>query len=177
MVTRVIAAHTGELASDELGAIRVLLDAAFDGRFDDHDWEHSLGGMHALVLEGDDKVIAHGSLVQRRLLHEGRSLRTGYVEGVATRADRRRAGHGSTVMTALERLAPAYDVLALSASAAAVPFYEARGWTVWRGASSVLSPEGLLPTPDDDGAIYVLGGAGLDLDEPLICDWRNGDVW
>jgi len=133
--------------------------------------------MHALVLEGDDTVIAHGSLVMRRLLHDQRSLRVGYVEAVAVRADRRRRGHGATVMAALERLAPAYDLLALSASDAGVAFYEARGWSLWRGPSSVITPEGAVPTPEDDGAIYVLGGTGLDLDGPIACDWREGDVW
>ncbi len=80
-------------------------------------------------------------------------------------------------MTALERLAPAYDLLALSASDAGVPFYEARGWSLWRGPTSVISPEGVVPTPDDDGAVYVLGGTDIDLDGPLACDWRDGDVW
>ncbi len=73
-------------------------------------------------------MIAHGSLVMRRLLHGERSLRAGYVEGVAVRLDRRRAGHASTVMAALEALAPAYDLLALSSSEDGVPFYESRGW-------------------------------------------------
>lgn len=177
-MTRLITAHTGELTSDELDAIRALLDEAFDGDFSDDDWEHGLGGIHVLVLEGDDTVIAHGSLVMRRLVHGGRALRAGYVEGVAVRADRRRAGHASTVMTALEALGPAYDLLALSASEDGVPFYEARGWQRWRGPTSVLAPNGIEPTPDDDGGVYVIPGASaLDLDGPLACDWRPGDVW
>jgi aminoglycoside 2'-N-acetyltransferase I len=33
-------------------------------------------------------------------------------------------------------------------------------------------------TPDDDGAVWVLGlSAPLDLDGELTCDWRDGDVW
>ena len=35
--------------------------------------------MHALASEGD-RLVGHGSVVQRRLLHGGRALRTGYVE-------------------------------------------------------------------------------------------------
>ena len=140
-MTRLITAHTGELTGDELAAIRRLLDEAFDGDFSEDDWEHGLGGTHVLVLEGEDDVIAHGSLVMRRLLHGERSLRAGYVEGVAVRLDRRRAGHASTVMAALEALAPAYDLLALSSSEDGVPFYEARGWQLWRGPTAVLAPE------------------------------------
>ena len=167
--------HTAELAPGELAEVRALMDASF-AHFSDHDWDHALGGQHALVRE-DGLLVAHGSLVMRRLLVEGRSLRTGYVEAVAVRADRRRRGHGSTVMDALEALAPAYDVLALSASAAGVALYEARGWRAWRGPTAVLSPTGPLPTPDDDGSVHVLTAEPLDLDAPLTCDWRDGDVW
>lgn len=176
-MTRLITCHTGELTPDELQAARQLLDASFDGEFSDDDWAHGLGGIHALVIDGDD-VIAHGSLVMRGLLHDGRSLRTGYVEAVAVRRDQRRAGHATTVMTALEALASAYDVLALSASDSGVALYLSRGWKRWRGPTSVLTPSGLRPTPDDDDAVYVLPGtAALDLEGALTCDWREGDVW
>jgi aminoglycoside 2'-N-acetyltransferase I len=175
-VTRLITAHTGEMTTDELDAVRALLDASFDG-FTDDDWEHGLGGTHVLVVEGDD-VIAHGSLVLRRLLHDGRSLRTGYVEGVAVRQDSRRAGHATTVMAAIEALAPAYDLLALSASDDGIALYESRGWQLWRGPTSVLAPTGIERTPEDDGSVYVLPGpTPLDLDAELTCDWRPGDVW
>ena len=38
------------------------------------------------------------------LLHGGQSLRTGYIEGVAVRQDRRRQGYGAVMMAALEPL-------------------------------------------------------------------------
>ncbi|MCA1671215.1 MAG: hypothetical protein LC799_03065, partial [Actinobacteria bacterium] len=44
-------AHTAWLSQQELRAIRVLLDEAFDGDVTDDDYEHALGGMHALVWE------------------------------------------------------------------------------------------------------------------------------
>lgn len=76
----------------------------------DHDWEHALGGVHAIIWEAGE-LVGHGSVVQRRLLHGGRALRTGYLEGVAVRADRRRHGLGVTVMEALERVVRhAYEV-------------------------------------------------------------------
>jgi aminoglycoside 2'-N-acetyltransferase I len=129
-----------------------------------------------VVLE-DDAVAAHGALVMRRLLHDGRSLRAGYVEAVAVRPDRRRAGHAATVMAALEALAPAYDVLALATSEEGVALHESRGWQRWRGPTSVLAPTGIEPTPDEDGVYVLPGRAALDLDAPLTCDWRPGDVW
>ncbi|WP_244932200.1 GNAT family N-acetyltransferase [Nocardioides sp. W7] len=167
--------HTAELSADELTEIRALLDAVFVD-FDDHDWDHGLGGQHALVRE-DGLLVAHGSLVQRRMLVGGRSLRTGYVESVAVRSDRRRRGLAGQVMAALEALAPAYDLLALGASDEGVPLYEARGWQPWRGPTSVLGPSGPEPTPDEDGSVYVLGGQDVDRDAPIACDYRDGDVW
>lgn len=176
MVTVISRRHTAELSAAELSETRALLEAAF-GEFSDHDWSHALGGMHALVVD-DGRLVAHGALVMRRLLHQGRSLRCGYVEAVAVRPGAQRRGLGSRVMASLEELAPAYDVLALSASARGVPLYEARGWALWRGSASVLGPDGLEPTPEDDGSIYVLPGvAPLDLDAPIACEWRDGDVW
>ena len=168
--------HTAELTVTERAVARALMDAAFHD-FTDHDWTHALGGMHALVLE-DGRLVAHGSLVMRRLLHEDRSLRCGYVEAVGVHPHARRRGHGSAVMAALEELAPAYDLLALSSSGEGVPLYRARGWSLWRGPSSVMTRSGLVPTPEEDGSLYVLPGATpLDLEAAISCDWREGDVW
>ena len=169
--------HSGDLDAPTLRVIRSLLDEAFEGEFSDHDWDHGLGGTHALVIV-DGVLVAHGSLVQRRVLHAGRSLRTGYVEAVAVRPVRRRSGHATEVMTALESLRRGYDLLALSSSEDGVALYVSRGWQRWRGPSSVLTPSGIEPTPGDDGSVYVLPGATpLDLDGEITCDWREGDVW
>jgi aminoglycoside 2'-N-acetyltransferase I len=117
----------------------------------------------------------------RRMLHRGRALRTGYVECVAVHAGHRRAGVGGALMAPLERaIDAAYDLGALGASDMALPFYASRGWLVWRGALSALTPEGVVPTPDELGGILVRpAGApgGLDLDGELTCDWRDGEVW
>jgi aminoglycoside 2'-N-acetyltransferase I len=83
------------------------------------------------------------------------------------------------MMAALEHVARrAYDVAALGATDEAAAFYAARGWQLWQGSSSALTPTGIQRTPDDDGAIYVLPlGVPLDLSGELTCDWRDGDVW
>lgn len=171
-------AHTAELAPATLAAARQLLDDVFAGEMTDHDWEHALGGMHALAFEGAE-LVGHASVVQRQLLHGGRALRTGYVEGVAVRADRRRRGHGTALMEAAERIVRgAYDLGALGATEEAVPFYRGRGWKQWRGPSSAFTPTGIQRTEEEDGWIYVLPLAiPLDLGGELTCDWREGDVW
>ena len=91
-------AHTADLDASDRAAIRRLMDAAF-GAVSDDTFENVLGGVHALVLE-DGELVGHASVVQRRLLHAGRALRTGYIEGVAVREDRRRRGHGAAMMSA-----------------------------------------------------------------------------
>ncbi|GIH06944.1 aminoglycoside 2'-N-acetyltransferase [Rhizocola hellebori] len=176
-MTELRVAHTSQLDPAELAAARALLYDVFDDMSED-DWEHALGGMHALVSDGDT-VIGHGSVIQRRLLHGGRALRTGYVEAVAVRPDRQRQGIGSLLMRALEDvIARAYDLGALGATDEGAAFYRSRGWRPWRGPTSVITPTGLVPTPDEDGSIYILPGpVPLDLTGHLTCDWRNGDAW
>jgi aminoglycoside 2'-N-acetyltransferase I len=148
------------------------------GSFSDEDWDHALGGMHALLHEGEE-LVAHGSVTQRRFLHGGRSWRVGYVEAVAVAAGARRRGHGSAVMAALEDvIRRAYDFGALSATDDGAPLYRSRGWQLWQAPVSTLSPSGVVRTPDEDGAVFVLPGqATLDLTGDLTCDWRDGDLW
>jgi aminoglycoside 2'-N-acetyltransferase I len=177
-VTALRLAHTADLDAATLGSARALLVDVFDGDFFDDDWEHALGGMHALVWDGAE-LIGHASVVQRRLLHGGRALRAGYVEGVGVRADRRRRGHGAALMAALERVVRgAYDLGALGATDEAASFYAGRGWTLWQGPSAALTPHGIRRTAGEDGNIYVLRHAvALDVSGELTCDWRDGDVW
>ena len=44
-------AHTSELEVATLAAVQRMVGGAFPGNFDDHDWEHALGGIHAIVEE------------------------------------------------------------------------------------------------------------------------------
>jgi aminoglycoside 2'-N-acetyltransferase I len=178
LTVRVVVVHTGQLESAVLRDARELLVRAFDGELTGDDWEHCLGGMHALSYDGD-ALVGHAALVQRRLLHDGRVLRAGYVEGVAVRADARRRGHGAAVMAALEELARrAYDVAALASTDEALGFYRGRGWVPWEGPAWVLSPTGPVRTEDADDCLHVLPlDVPLDVRAPLTCDWREGDVW
>lgn len=171
-------AHTADLDAATLGAARALLGEAFDGDFSDHDWDHSLGGVHALAWE-DGSLVGHGAVVQRRLLYDGRAVRTGYVEGVGVRADRRGRGYGAAVMAALERVVTAaYELGALSSTGPATGFYLARGWRRWEGSTWALTPEGVVRTAEDDGGVFVLPVSGVwDVSRPLTCDWRDGDLW
>jgi aminoglycoside 2'-N-acetyltransferase I len=176
-MTELRTAHTADLGAAELAAVRSLMDAVFDGVSDDT-FDNTLGGVHALILEDGD-LIGHGSVVQRRMLHAGRTLRTGYVEGVAVRADRRRQGHGALLMAALERVVrSAYQLGALGASPDGALLYASRGWQLWRGPSSAMTPDGIRRTADKDGIIYVLPvSVPVDVSGELTCDWRPGALW
>ncbi|MFD6873008.1 MULTISPECIES: GNAT family N-acetyltransferase [unclassified Streptomyces] len=180
--------HTAGLGPGERGEIRALLDAAFDGDFADEDFEHALGGMHVLLREdgphgpggSDGVLVAHGSVVQRRVLHNGRALRTGYVEAVAVRPDRRRRGLAGQVMAELERvIGGAYVLGALSASEAGAALYEGRGWRPHPGPIGVLGPTGPERLAEEEGSTYVWTPPGAAPPDPagrLDFDWRDGDV-
>jgi aminoglycoside 2'-N-acetyltransferase I len=171
-------AHTADLDAGTMRAGRALLDDVFGEEMTDDDWEHALGGIHAIVWE-EDQLVGHASVIQRRLLHGGRALRTGYVEGVAVRADRRRRGHGAAMMAALERvIRGAYEIGALGASEMGEALYAASGWKRWRGRTWALTPNGVVRTPAEDDGVYVLEvEVTLDLDGDLTCDWRDGELW
>ena len=170
--------HTADLPRSTRLAARVLLDDVFADEMTDEDWDHCLGGLHALAWEGD-ALVGHAAVVQRQLGHAGRAWRTGYVEGVAVRADRRRRGYGSALLDPIERvIRSAYELGALGSSDEGVPLYTARGWTPWLGPTWAITPDGRRRTATDDGAVFVLDPpAGFDVGGELTCDWRAGDLW
>ena len=175
--TRLQVGHTADLSPRDLAAARALIFEVFDDATED-DWEHCLGGIHAIVWDGEDAV-AHGSVVQRRLIYKGKALRAGYVEGVAVRGALRRRGLGGEVMAELERvIQAAYELGALGSSDEGLAFYAARGWQRWSGNSYALTPQGIIRTPDDDDGIFVRAvGDALDLTADLVCDFRRGELW
>jgi aminoglycoside 2'-N-acetyltransferase I len=172
------AAPSDALASPFLRDLRSMLDTAYEGDFSDEDWAHAIGGVH-VWLTGPHGAISHGSLVGRTLVSSGLTLRTGYVEAVATAAPHRRHGHAAAVMKHIGELIRRHYVLgALSTGTHA--FYEPLGWERWRGPTFVDGPRGRERTPDDDGGVMILRTSRsprLDLDGGIVCDWRMGDVW
>jgi aminoglycoside 2'-N-acetyltransferase I len=179
-MTRIRAVTTAELGAEGLAALRGMVFGAFGGRFDEHDWEHMLGGVHLLVEE-DDGVVAHGAVVGRVLVAGGRELRTGYVEGVATRGDRRGRGLATLVMQEAGRVIERdYELGALADGTGIPGFYQRLGWETWQGPTFAAGPEGRVRTAEEDGNVLVLrtpATGALDPTASLTCDWRAGDVW
>lgn len=170
--------HTADLDGDTRSDAHRMVTEAFGGRFTDEDWQHALGGMHALIWR-HGALIAHGAVVQRRLLHRGDSLRCGYLEAIAVREDCRGQGLAAAVLDACEQVVRgAYQLGALSAAGPSARLYTTRAWLPWRGPTSVLSPSGPARTPGRDGTVFVLPvDIEIDTAAELTCDWRGGEVW
>jgi len=173
-------APTEELSDIELTELRMLLHLAFEGGFSDEDWDHTLGGRHFLGLQ-DGAIVAHASVVPRRLHAGERPVNAGYVEGVAVAGEHRRRGLGHSVMEALgEFLIPRYELGALSAADRLHSFYAQLGWQRWPGPTAVMLEGAAVPTPEEDGGVMVLetpSTGPLDKAATLACEWREGDVW
>ena len=176
------AVYTTDLQPGELAALRDLLEAAWaeeDDGFTEQDWEHTIGGVHFLFEDEGGEIRSHASVVERELQAGDHHLLTGYVESVATPPAHRGRGMASAVMR--EVGAHIDQRFPLGALDTAIPgFYEPLGWVVWRGPTFVRTETGLLRTAEEDGGVMVRPtptSPPLDLDAPISCDWRLGDVW
>lgn len=168
---------TADLGCEGRRGLRALLDAAFTG-FDEHAWDHALGGVH--VLAGPpDAPVGHAAVVGRRIVHAGAALRTGYVEAVAVHPSAQGRGLGAEVMTTVGHLVRGgFRLGALGADGPAARLYRRLGWRTWTGPLAALTPHGVVDTPDRQGSVLVLAaGARLDPGLPLVCDWRDGELW
>jgi aminoglycoside 2'-N-acetyltransferase I len=177
-------ARSEELTPAEIERIRLVCDRAFAEvdrleSFTDQDMVHALGGVHAIGIE-DGEIVAHGSVVERELHVAGVPTRTGYLEAVAVLPELQRRGLGTAIVSALnEEVRQSFELGALDTSTFA--FYERLGWARWRGPTSVRVGEREERTTEEDGFVMILRTPNtppdLDLDAPLSCDWRPGDVW
>lgn len=172
---------SSELTPADVRSIRSILDTAFgDGEeaFAEEDWTHALGGLH-FVLDVDDEIVTHASVVERTLRVGARTVRTGYVEAVVTTSARQRHGFGSIVMEAAgAHIRATFELGALGTGRPA--FYERLGWVVWAGPAFVEMPEGPIRTPGDEGSILVLRtptSPPFDGTEPITCLPRAGEPW
>jgi aminoglycoside 2'-N-acetyltransferase I len=168
-----------ELSTELRAELRALLDAAFAGDFSDHDWAHALGGWHVVAREAN-AIVAHASIVPRRLQVGARRVEAGYVEAVAVLPARQRHGLGTAVMTCIGDLIRRHFELG-ALSTGQWPFYERLGWERWRGPSSVRAADGrLVRTPDEDAGLMMLRSSAtreLDITASITCEAREGDSW
>ena len=136
--------HTYQLTKNSWTLLRQLLVGSFPLGVTEDDFYNALGGIHAVARGESGVLLAHGSVVPRRMFHQGRSIRTGYVEAVAVAASNRRQGLGSAIMDSIEHvIAGASEIGALSASRDGAQLYASQGmasmaghhvrrFTIWR---------------------------------------------
>lgn len=169
---------TQDLDAGMAEQLRALLEAAFDGDFDDDDWRHALGGVHVLAID-DGVILSHAAVVPRVIEADGRSYDAGYVEAVATQPDRQREGIATAVMeTAGDVIRHEYEIGVLATGDHG--FYEQLDWLRWQGPSYVRTADGERRTEDDDDAVMVLrfgSSTGIDVHSAIVCEQRSGDVW
>jgi len=104
---------------------------------------------------------------------------TGYVEGVATKRERRQEGLGSLVVAEVSKLVRGCFAMG-ALSAGDHDFYRRSGWERWLGPSFVRDGTELVRTPDkDDGLMVLRFGASqaIDLAASISCEHRSGDDW
>jgi len=132
--------------------------------------------VHVLGYLGE-RLVAHALWLTRRLrIGDGPWRRAAYVEGVATHADFRGQGHGSTLMRRLQEEIGGFDLAALSPADAG--WYERLGWVRWQGPLFIVKDGDVLPTPDDCVVIYRTPATGdLDLSASLTGEWRPFELW
>src|SRR4051812_48755202 len=144
-----------DVPRDVLDAVRAFTFAAFGGRFDEHDWEHTYGG-HRVVVFDSEVPVAAAAVVPRELVAGETSYAAGYVEGVASAPGHDRQGLGSAVTATVGDLVRnRYQLGALSTSRHT--FYERLGWERWRGSTYVRHGDARLErTPGEDDGLMVL---------------------
>lgn len=172
-------AESPELRPEAREALRGLWADAFGDRFTDDDADHAFGGVHVMAVEGP-ALVGHASAVPRRMRFGDQWSTVGYVEAVATRTDRQRAGIGLAVMEALhDEMQHRWSVGVLSTGHAR-GFYERLGWVSWEGPSHVLTEQGEVRTEDEDAGLMVRifdGTQSINLTSSITCENRSGDAW
>ena len=162
------------LSQSQRAAIQALCSRAyeedFSGIFD------LFNAPTHVVATVDGQFVSHALWVTRLLDYNGTTLRSAYVEAVATEPAYQGRGYASAVLKALAHEISTYDIGALSPSDPA--FYTRLGWEVWQGSLYVAQGANMYATPDEEVMVLRLPHTPpLDRKGTLKAPWREGDVW
>ncbi|EJW13559.1 Aminoglycoside 2'-N-acetyltransferase [Rhodovulum sp. PH10] len=159
------------------GEAVALCTAAYEQPFEPHFEELKDAGAVHLLGRHDGRLVTHLAWVERRLqTRDGLTLRTAYVEAVATLPEMQRRGWASALLRRFVDHVGDFQVAALSPSDAA--FYARLGWEPWRGPLFQRRGDRWEPTPDEEMMIHRLPATpALALDAPISVEWRPGEVW
>lgn len=169
--------HTFQLTSTELRELQTLLAVVYGGDFSPEDWDHALGGLHTLAWHAG-QMIGHAAVVQRAVLVGHTPFRAGYLEAMGVYPDWQRHGIGKELMQHVnEQMERGYDFGLLSPSDEGRALYAISGWVDWRGELRSFTPTGISATPDEEIMVYCRANSTIDVQQPLTCDYRSGDIW
>jgi GNAT superfamily N-acetyltransferase len=125
------------------------------------------------------ELVTHVAWVERELRVGGLgSLRSAYIEAVATLPAHQGRGFATALLQATPPLVQDFQLAALAPSDAA--FYQRLGWRLWEGPLSYTDPSGArIETPEEQVMIYPLPltPPGLDIRASLSTQWRAIEVW
>ncbi|MEM8535454.1 MAG: GNAT family N-acetyltransferase [Chloroflexota bacterium] len=130
------------------------------------------------VLAHHEDILVSHALWSTRWLQCGtsQSIRTAYVEMVATEPTYQYCGIATEVMETLQRHICDFEIGALSPRTTSL--YTYLGWERWHGALFVRCHNGLYPTPNERIMICRLPHTPqLDPFAPLSAEWREGKLW
>ena len=157
--------------------LKRLLDEAFEGDFSEEDWNHSLNGTRFVGYMGD-LVVAHGSVVKRKIwINEVEKL-AGYIEAIAVLPSHWRLGIGSALMKEISQYClENFDYCLLSTDEKS--FYRRFGWKDFEGSSFVLSGEEEVSTQSENEGLMYLLGVDVEIHSitKVVCEERDGDAW
>jgi aminoglycoside 2'-N-acetyltransferase I len=136
------------------------------------------GGLHFLAYL-DTVLVGHAVVTTRWLQPEGHPLlRTAYVDAVSTLPAYQGQGYGSALMRQLA-LEIDRDYLIACLETDRVTFYGRLGWQLWRGPLAGRSPQGLVPTPQQQGVMILSLSRTplLNLDWLLTIECQAERIW
>lgn len=166
-----------DLNAHIVSSLRELMAKAFEDDFSDDDWKNTFGGMRFFgYLE--DRLIAHGAVVPRKMHIDGENVDVGYVEAIAVEPKHWRKGYGSLLLADITSFCKSEFSLSML-STDETDFYSKSGWRVFQGMSYVLQDGKEFRTEDeDDGLMFILGDEpGLKEPHKAVCNSRSGDAW
>lgn len=173
----VTSARTEELNSHTRDSIiRLCIAAHQEDDFQNLFTYVASGGIHVLAYQGQE-LVGHAVVTTRWLQPQDLpTLRTAYVDAVATSPAYQGQGIGSTLMRHLASVISDFDIACLETTR--VSFYAKLGWELWRGPLAGRQATQLLPTPQQQGIMILRLGRTppLDLDSLLVIEY-DGRLW
>jgi len=166
-----------EISSENEKSIKALLDLAYEGDFSPQDWEHTFGGQYFIGFL-DDMIIAHGSVVSRKMVIDDQAVNVGYVEAIAVLPSHWRKGFGTQLMKEISQFCQEnYELSMLSTDENY--FYERLGWKRFQGESFARSGDLEVRTLEEDEGLMLSPGkkSQIRVIRRAVCESRSGDDW